>query len=61
MPERVNPVRSDRTLATESAWMRSAHAVARHDRRLLDSPASRSRADLLAANEVMHWLEHLDP
>jgi hypothetical protein len=38
----------------------AAHAVARHDRRLLDSPASRSRADLLAANEVMHWLEHLD-
>ena len=39
---------------------RPAHAVARHDRRLLDSPASCSRADLLAANEVMHWLEYLD-
>ncbi len=37
-----------------------AHAVARDCRRLLDSSASRSRADLRAAREVLHWLEPLD-
>jgi hypothetical protein len=36
----------------------AAHAVARHCRRLLDSPVG--RADRKAAAEVMRWLEQVD-
>ena len=52
-PTRPMPSRLD-------ALSTAAHAVARHCRRLLDSSASRSRADRRAAAEVMRWLEALD-
>jgi hypothetical protein len=52
-PTRPMPSRLD-------ALSTAAYAVTRHCRRLLDSSASRSRADLRAATEVMRWLELLD-
>jgi hypothetical protein len=52
-PTRQMPSRLD-------ALTTAAHAVARHCRRLLDSSASRSRADRRAAAEVLRWLEVLD-
>jgi hypothetical protein len=50
-PTRPMPSRLDALTTT-------AHAVARHCRRLLNSPAG--RADRRAAAEVIRWLEALD-